>query len=461
MKTLIKILVLLLFPIIGLTQQTDINYNFSNHSYTENSKIKKLKQGDFYRLKIDSINLNVYRVEVETKDSTTYKPIDFSSFISHGASLSSLLKTVSGSLSSLALPDRYKSIEAKEIAGDTIKNLFKKTYDTILKENENLMNLGKRIDKEKSIVELRIKKAGLIDISQLEKIDFEFIQKELASFEGIHADVKKQKAKVDEIAEVTNALIAEYDTIEKYKKLVTELTKAKNDLVKAINKLDANSNETYRNKLATKLYDYVNNSETTYTSMPIQLTKDMANISFKIVPIDSGSRLPSYHSTLNVPGTRQWYWAVGAGGYYSNLYDEHYSLSGVQLTDSTAAYEVISEDVNPADTSESVYSKEFGASVGLKVGYRLRSCPGIGFHGSLGSGFSFTKNVRPRLMLGIGASFGYKHRLTLDAGWIAGYTERLSRAYSGGITIAEPVERVTVSKVQHGYFIGVGYVFVM
>lgn len=448
-------------------QVTTIEFDFSNKTIDSNSGFNKLRQGDFYKLKINCINLNVYRVEIDTKDSMVYKPLDFAPMISGVSGLGALFESASRTLTSIKLDTipRQEKIKTNGDSDNKNRDLdlqklkgYATKFDSLSTEGKEL---GKGIEELESRVNLRLAESRLISISALKPVDLDFISTIDKEYLIISQSVVALSKKFKEDAKAFNTFIENIKDTTGLLNNINELKSAVKELGAAISKLDSSSNLTYRNKLKAKLFEYVNNSSVTYESLPIQLTKDVSHIDIKVIPIDSGSRLPSYHSRLAIPSKQNWFWAVGTGGYISGLYDETYSLRGTKVNDSTSYYSIVREDVDTVDATKTKPTKEFGASINLKVGYRLPCAPDVGFHVSLGSGFSFTKDIRPRLMLGVGTSFGYKHRLTIDYGWIAGYTERLSRAYQLSDNLPEAVERVTVSKVQHSWFLSLGYVFTL
>ncbi len=442
-------------------QITTIEFDFSNKTVDTNSNFNKLRQGDFYKLRINCINLNVYRVEIDTKDSMVYEPLDFTPMISGVSGLGALFESASRALTSIKIDTELfieTSNETRDLDLQKLKGYATK-FDSLSTEGKEL---GKGIEELESRVNLRLAESRLIEISALKPVDLDFISTIDKDYLTISQSVVALAKKFKEDAKAFNTFIENIKDTTGLLKNINELKSAVKELSAAISKLDSSSNLTYRNKLKTKLFEYVNNSSVTYESLPIQLTKDVSHIDIKVIPIDSGSRLPSYHSRLAIPSKQNWFWAVGTGGYISWLNDEIYSLVGSQTNDSTVYYSIIDErDVQKKDSTKARKGLEFGAAINLKVGYRLPKADWFAVHGSVGTGFSFTQNVRPRIMLGTGFSAGYKHRITFDIGMIAGYTDRLSKAYTLTDILPEKVESVTVSRTQIALYLGLGYVFTL
>ncbi len=66
------------------------------------SLMKNLKKGDYYRVRVKGVNLNLYRVSLNGRDTTTTKPVDFPTFGLFGVEALSALAAGAGNLTALA-----------------------------------------------------------------------------------------------------------------------------------------------------------------------------------------------------------------------------------------------------------------------------------------------------------------------------------------------------------------------
>jgi hypothetical protein len=482
MKIYLLALIVLLHTSLFGQKTTTIHYYFPSKTIKDCTDLNNLKEGDFYRIQIDSINLNLYRVELASKDSSVYKPIEFTRLTSGVSSLSELFKNARMSLQSISLPTEMQDVlnypDEKGIGMNNLNNidtslltranlikyqlaLYQRNFNTLSHKGKEQ---SETISSIESAISLKMKKARLKNVGLSEVIRIEYVDTLEVRFPKITADV--DSVLKDYSIEKTNfenflKEIDAKDTIGVLKD-IKAVEKSVSDIGEALNKLKSNSRKTKFDKHISLLYDYVNNSDPTFRSMPIQLTKDITHVEFSIIPIDSGSRLPSYTTRLKLPSKQYWYWAIGTAGYVSGLYDENYSQRGVQINDSTVNYSIVNEaDMDKNDTTKFINTREWGAAINLKVGYKLPCYPDLGLHISIGSGFSFAKEVRPRIMLGGGVSYGHKHRLTLGGGFIGGNTFRLSKAYELNDVLPQRAESLTISKFQHSWYASLGYVFTL
>ena len=77
---------------------------------------------------------------------------------------------------------------------------------------------------------------------------------------------------------------------------------------------------------------------------------------------------------------------------------------------------------------------------------------------SFGPGVSITNKLRPRFLIGGGFSYGNKHRVALDVGFIIGEVNQLSRQVSKW-GVNDSTSKLTVSDIKIGGFLSLGYHF--
>ena len=189
-----------------------------------------------------------------------------------------------------------------------------------------------------------------------------------------------------------------------------------------------------------------------YYSLPLQFTKEQTFLSISITPRkkeDAGpeNKNQSYSTRLTFPFSKKGYNVTGISYYVSGLYDETFSIQ--KPTDTTSIYK-----------SEPTSSREVGISVMYKAGGKIIK-DWFGAHASIGVGASIANNVRPRILLGGGLSFGTKHMISVDFGGIAGMVDRLTSAVVVGkeYSVKQVPSPITKQVLETSCFFSVGYLF--
>ncbi|MCT4582963.1 MAG: hypothetical protein N4A35_16240 [Flavobacteriales bacterium] len=460
MKNLLSLSISILLINISFSQQhsepLEIKYNFKSKTLKlDSNKIKSMAKGDFFKVKIDNINLNIYGVSLEKNDSTLFKEFNTSNLFNSYTNLSSL---VDGIISSVI------SIPKNEIDSNNKKKIQKPSELTgisnfysvkLLSFGFLIKNIASDIDSLAIKTNMDIKRSKVLYSIEKndpnKKIDIKYIDK-------YHAKIIEFKDSLESIGKgissISNKLIKIKDSLSKidsskYIKTVNDF----NTLSTAVSKLQVNLSSENVNKTLNTLYDIINNSSGKYETLPIQMTDDFTTLNLKITPLDSGSRLPSYNTKIAFPLQRDFYFSVGTGVYHAGLNDSVYSVIGQNENDSVNSYRLINERSN---------NFELGANIMLQGGYIFcrKNNINIGVHASLGTGFSFTQNVRTRFLYGGGLTIGNKHNLAINIGGISGYVDRLSNAFNLDSKYSEIPEKTNVSLIQHKLFGSVGYCFI-
>ena len=188
----------------------------------------------------------------------------------------------------------------------------------------------------------------------------------------------------------------------------------------------------------------------TYKSLPIQFKGDQAQVKLKFEPRKPEYNLQSYEMPFVFPLKSDNYWSIGVSFYGSNLYDQRYSTKGKAKTDSTQVFTLVQEKEQKS---------EIGIATLLRAGEKFGDEKKCGVHISLGPAISISEKIRARLLLGGGFSAGKKHSISVDIGGIVGHVDRISNAFDLNEEYSQKPENITISELQVGYFIAIGYLF--
>ena len=227
--------------------------------------------------------------------------------------------------------------------------------------------------------------------------------------------------------------------------------KIKNDYDKLIygtsKLLDATTADKVYNLIAPIIFL---NKRNYFKSFPLQFNGDQTEITVTKSPRDTTGILDTEEIKFSFPIFKSRdYYSVGTSFYYSKLKNDRYSVLANAKNDSTTVYNVVDEGRN---------SGEFGISVNFRYGFKLDKSRKLGAHIAFGPGLSIEKDLRPRLLTGLGFSYGEKHNLVLDFGGIFGYVERKSKVVDFSKDYVEPPQTTTTSLESSGY-ISIGYTF--
>lgn len=439
-----------------------ITYDLKNKALIAPDSLQKLKPGDWYIVKITDINQILYKVSVNHADSTISKEIPMPTF---GSFPLDALGVLIGNISPQAT---------------TINRATKSADHKIFVVSTEKINVGEEMDKykaelEKYLQELRRIKTE-IDNAQLDVYKYVLNQEknEPAASAGsdyettlsnliklrsdIHAVQKdiltKQKAYLAYSEDIQDAIEAlpSGPVKDNLKKTDAEIKASFTQLLTACAEAQATVAADKVKELLAALIHTENNKNKTYTSLPLQFTKEQATVDIVIEPRKPEYMLQTYKASLTFPIERKKYFGAGISFYGSTLHDDAYSLEGFAVNDSVSHYRIHEEKSTKA---------EIGMAALFRFGTKFGKSEVVGVHGSIGPGIAISDKVKPRLLTGGGLSFGSKHMFTVDLGFIFGYVDRLTSAYAGDLTTELTIkpEKVTVSKLSMGGFLSVGYLF--
>jgi len=453
-----------------------IKFNFS----TKDSIIvpKKIKEGEFYQIVIDSINLNQYYVQIESTDTTYSSSLTFPTFGS--LDLSSLASLVSNlSINNEVIKSNSKDVPEAEMAN------YNKTWGIILPGEKNTStsntkeDLRIRLQLQSNLVTLNNKVS--VNLDTLEAIKFKIedksfkyttykilkhtnknskeseinIEDDIKLFDSLRVRLNKLKEAVNKETKSLQKLVdigeakvflAKTDNIdvksdlEKTQKALKETSKKTTQALGLISP----DNIEKQLKSILNLYD-----ENKYISLPIQYNSEVASMKIKFIPKDSTSTLQPYIlPTIKFP-KRKSYWSVGSAIYHANMDNERVGIESTQI-DSTQTYSLLPEEP---------LKNEIGAALLLRGGYKFEIFEQLfGTHLSVSTGLSLGEAVKPRMLLGGGITIGQKHSFAIDFGAIGGYVNLVSKNTTfEKVYYSEP--KVLLNDLQFKFFWSVGYAF--
>ncbi len=464
------ILIIILLTSSSYAQQCiDIHFNFERKLFRDLIELDDLKSGDCYRIVIDSINLNLYKVQLEKSDSTLFSTFSTPDFIGFNVeNISALTNSLSsaGILAQIASSTGSKSLTYGIVEKETVSsipNSLKEIIDRMDKEKLFLTSQISVLDSIKQsidsiyfatnlyLLKSKVEMPGSVNFRSLNS-SFNFAAA-LEKIIWLREKIRIMKGKISEHSDSYTQFVSSRKQIIEEKNLSDNDTKIKStysSFVETLGKAEESLNAEKSNQLLSAVLLQDNNSSFSYTSLPQQFNGDIGKLKITIEPIKSDYPLQKYSTEILFPRVNTSYAGVSLSFYGSNLYDEGYSTVETVLTDSTSQFKIVTEDFKKS---------EFGATLLLRKGFKLKEYPKVGLHFAFGPGISITEKVRPRLLLGMGPSFGKKHMIVLDVGVIGGYTEKLSKAYSTSEIYKKAPEETTVSQLMVKGFVSIGYLF--
>ncbi|WP_428741869.1 hypothetical protein [Tenacibaculum sp.] len=463
-KLFVPLFLLVMFFSFG--QERDITVNFLTKEVGEIPN--DIKPGDYYRMVINNINLNLWKISLNTGDSVTITKLQTPTF---GNVKIDELSSIVSNLMSVTSSSKANTENIAKGIGEII-NFYKEK----LEDNDEL--IAERILKEKVLLSGYLSKLNKISTGldtlkyNIAKLQLYYLDNEdIIKNEGFDLnktikEIEKYRTEIIELKESIEGDKSRYVDIF-YKRYVDDINKKQE--FKDSHKLILDSYNKFESTLS-KIFESINSENAimllksivflkpkcqTYTSLPIQFNGDKAIVKLRIEPKKEDFNLQTFEMPLIFPVNDYNYWSVGISFYGSNLYNEKYSSISEPVTDSTKVYKLFKEDNQKSEIGIATLLR-FGKKI--KV-YKNDEGKKLGIHGTIGPGVSIEEKIKPRLLLGVGFSHGYKHNIALDFGFILGYVQRKSNAFDLDVEYLEKPENVTVSKLSSGGFISLGYLF--
>jgi len=453
--------IILLIPFSVISQE-EITLDFSTKKFTDSTVGRDFKKGSLYRLKINNINLNLYKISISTKDTTvitelktpTFEDISFSNLSTLVGSFNdqiTLIKpeslgTFQQKMGTSMQNIKYLPIPCKFILEDiktgTVK-LQENYIDKLDELNEKFRKLRSKINKERW---------GLYGEESVAKS---------VDYKEVLDTVENMNNSLNEISLLLSLEIKNYESLlngreesssclednKELKSAVTEFIKILKETKTKMEEFKKTLTPEKIDELIKSFFFLTNNM--TYESMPFQHIGDKSKLTINIQPKSPDYNLQSYSTSLFIPQFKNdTFWSIGASFFYSSLKDEEFSIIGT-TNDEETTYIVIKEDQD---------DYEIGIATLMRYGWLYKN---FGSHLSFGPGINIGKQIRPRILVGGGLSIGDNHRFSVDVGGIVGYVDKQSNIINVNQEYTEIPESTTVTRIDVGYFVSIGYFFTL
>ena len=425
---------------------------------------KKMKEGAFYRIRVKNINTNIYNIIINSKDTITTKPLTDTPLFKD-INLDALIKLTAGFIESvnanekqIAVSDTTYKVATTptkkiEIPVDYKKKLEGRLYtikSSLKISLKALIEFKKSYDVEKmKLYVYRLKKQSIKNDFIPDGFDY---KEALKTFESLRADLIKQAEDLDSIdtnfkKDISNQKYKDVLKIESIKESIASINGTIAEINTKIIAFQEQTNAENVEKLLRSILYYTNCRD--YTSLPIQFNKEQAIVSIQFVPKDSTSGLQTEKmAPFYFPVKTSEYWSIGSSLYYAfNLANQSFSTIATSDASNNKTYKVVQEQD---------LKSEFGIATTLRYGGKFNEY--LGAHLSFGPGVSIEKNTKPRLLFGGGFSYGKKHSLALDLGFIAGYVDVKTNSLDLSITYPE-APQTSITKIDFGGYLSIGYLY--
>ena len=454
----------ILYALIGLSQSgpakpiKEIVFDFK-HKTIDMGSMNNILKGDFYFITIKDINLNLFKVSLTSTDTVLTKLLQTPTFgnLFSSFSFDDVSKLITGIVN-------FTSMSPADTSSSSVRLMsVKKPLD---KSAALLNTIHDRMNEEKNRLELNEIIARAI-LQQFENLKIYLLKIRYKSYllenETSEFDIDDMLMKISGVRIPLTALLT---SVLENRRDYAIFSQENEDVISKDKQLNANDkliSDTYKqflenlskaqeavsadsiNNLLLSTAALQNNKTSIYTSIPQQFSGEQSKIQLFIVQRDEKTNLQDYSTQIIFPIKFRHYVTIGISLYCSSLKGDAYSLQNT-----SPDYKLVKENINEA---------EIGFTTLMRFGTKFWKGDFVGAHFSIGPGVSLTDKIRPRLLFGGGFSFGNTHMLALDFGGIAGYINRLSKAYDISKTYKDKPENVTVSYMKVGGFVSLGYIY--
>ena len=454
--------------------QKIIKLDFKDKTISPLNEIENLKLGELYKIEIDHVNLNLYNVVLNKKDTIYKSAVKFPTFelVNLGGigdllskiNLNSISTKSEGSTIQSSTTDRNKKndktddkleiVVEKRIKKETME--LEKYYSKVNKYNDEIDELNLKIQNH------------LLSYSVLDRKNSTFsllnsgftIDKILNESTAIRNNIKNLKAEIEKekfeylqfrTESGKEEIIAKNPELKDADKYITDAyTKTVTDVGLVYQTINAE-------KVTTLLKSIIlldNNSNETFVSLPQQLNGNETQIKIQIVPAATDSNLPSYSTVLKFTQKQKFFTGMSMSFYYAGFNDEIYSTTAI-TTGTNTNYRLVNENNSKGETGV-VSLLHFGCKPWINNTTNLKD---LALNIVIGPALALTKNVRPRVAVGGGLSYGRKNMITLNALYMAGYIDKKSTAYDLNTDYSVAPTNITVSKLAGSFALSLGYIY--
>jgi hypothetical protein len=482
-----KITNLLLFVFLGSGLHQSLNAQVKTMEINFKTKEvislpESINKYDFYRLKISNINLNLYKVSIDHKDSSVNSTVEFPTFEAMG--LDGLTKMLAN-LTPLTSISQVAKTLGKDKEKFTDLTLEQKTME-INREN-GIMDKGEllTITINKNVIEEINKNIYYLQQQgyRLKKFNFSFDSLNLKvqnlylsyfasdpavgsllrnnlKYSDILSTSQMYQTKIRTFIDMLEKSSLSYlDFFSKNKPVINADTSLRNTDKALKVAYAATIDSAYKmyqifgtknvSEWLTSIIHLENNCNTDYLSLPFQLKGDMTTLNVSIEQKKDEYGLPKYQTDLFFPTNQKMFIGTGISFYWSTLHNEAYSVKATTIDSLTTNYSIVSEN-SP--------KMEIGIATLLHFGGKVKNS-NLGLSGTIGPAISISPIVKPRLTIGAGISYGKRQMVAIDFLGIGGFVDKKSEVYSVNEIYNVKPEQITVSKLSFGWGISLGYIY--
>lgn len=201
------------------------------------------------------------------------------------------------------------------------------------------------------------------------------------------------------------------------------------------------------NAILTDYRNYIScNGE--YYSLPFFLSDDMKEVSVEIAPYSKDTKAPSFNTTLMIKSKKNIFFGFSSGFFLSDVRSHNYSAKQV-----SGSFPAVYSPV-----AENVHKNQIGIQAMVHAGIELYDWSVVQL--GVGPTLGFQEKIVPGLALGAGIGIGRKKKVMITSGYHFSFVQRLSRAYDDpGIRITEVPSSFTVTSLEKGWFLSLGFNF--
>lgn len=477
----------------------DIVYDFKSKDIKLPNDWRKLKKGDWLRLKVMNYNPYLYKLVIDHKDSSVaavndgkllgwfLDPANLGGIV---ANIVTKVKDVPPMVEPLSLykqaanyeavidnrDEIMKVIQKEDPVADTVgKKIVKPTTEDSIEivqllqvdQRELIKAKNEAFDEQKNKIEKKLydisRKFALLRTLYPDCNKFKYLIP-IAEIQQIETDMssfrKKNSMLLDDATNNLNTynvagapymkLIAREPKLNAADELIRQFYK---ELAIKVAKIDSAIN--YKN-----MGDIIARLETAallrscYTSFPLQVTDDVKKINIEFKPRFDSLGLPAYNSQLLLPLVQHKIWGVSSGIHVSLLRNQGFVNKTIPKVQTGADSVYVLTADGQGDVQMGINALAY---VGWK-GNRDNDKPnywGISF----GAGMSLESKPKPRVLLGGSFITGEKNRIVFTLGLIGGQVSKLSKGYEAGAAYTKPATDFLKDVMTIGGFFSINYSF--
>jgi hypothetical protein len=452
----------------------DIIYDFSTGIFLLPPRHNRLKTGDWVRVRIMHFNPLLFGVSINSKDSSYKTVVDAGNALAFFTSPTNLSSLVAGIQNGVTGPQQAAPAgggrPGRRITSPTttapvvdsialVRAYLQAAYDTIRNYQQRAVKREHAFESRlhqynQSLAVLKERYPSCKDFQKVASREFR------DSLESFFVDLRTHvDVAMDSIQQLQTAYILGSINF------VSFLSSGPFHVADSLIKTYYAASSTYLAKLDSSLsYRSLDSlllplrslkyMKPCFSSGSMLFTKDIKTITLQFRAwTDSAHNYVSNPDPLQLPIIPQKAWGVSAGIYTSTLHNLEYT-SKPDATGGT--YHLI-----PDNTGKIEIGVDALAYLGLKSWTAKPESLNFNYFGiNYGAGLSLESKPKPRVLLGLGYVYGGANRIVVSGGFIAGFVDRLSAAYSTGT--AYTVAQIGYNKqvLRPGAYLSFNYSFV-